>query len=366
MTTRIKVAIGVAVALVLALVVYASIRSRDKNLVRVTTAKVAKAPLVATVSCNGRVRARIKVDISSQVMGQIVTLAVVEGDHVKKGDLLLQIDKVQYDAGAQATQAGLDALFAQREADKFTREQAERDLERTKKNFEAHIESEQNLQKAQLAVDSAKANVVADERRIEQARANLLANKDSLKKTTITSPIDGVVTAKPVEQGENAIVGTMNNAGTVLLTVSDMSIVEGEMEVDETDIPHVKLRQKAKLTFDAYPDRTFDGVVTEMGGQPDPEVRARHRLVGRQLHRQGAGREPAVEHPARFLGVGQDRDGPARRRARDPDSRARRGRPGLARAPVGQEADAGARGGHGDCGRRACREEEGRRGRLSS
>jgi HlyD family secretion protein len=268
MTTRVKVAIGVGVAAVLGLVVYASIKSRDKNLVRVTTAKVAKAPLVATVSCNGRVRARVKVDISSQVMGQIVTLAVVEGDHVKKGDLLLQIDKVQYDAGAQATQAGLDALFAQRDADKFTREQAERDLDRTKKNFEAHIESEQNLQKAQLALDSAKANVVADERRIEQARANLLANKDSLKKTTITSPIDGVVTAKPVEQGENAIVGTMNNPGTVLLTVSDMSIVEGEMEIDETDIPHVKVGQKAKLTFDAYPDKKFDGAVTEIGGSP--------------------------------------------------------------------------------------------------
>lgn len=268
MTTRIKVAIGVAVALLLAVVVYASIKSRDKNVVRVSTAKVTKAPLVATVSCNGRVRARIKVDISSQVMGQIVTLAVVEGDHVKKGDLLLQIDKVQYDAGAQATQAALDALFAQREADKFTRDQAERDLDRTKKNFAAHIESEQNLQKAQLAVDSAMANERADERRIEQARANLLANKDSLKKTTITSPIDGIVTAKPVEAGENAIIGTMNNAGTVLLTVSDMSIVEGEMEIDETDIPQVKVGQKAKLTFDAYPDKKFDGVVTEIGGSP--------------------------------------------------------------------------------------------------
>jgi HlyD family secretion protein len=268
MTRRIKVAIGVAVAAVLILVVVASVVSRDKNVVRVSTAKVTKAPLVATVSCNGRVRARIKVDISSQVMGQIVTLAVVEGEHVKKGDLLLQIDKVQYDAGAQATQAGLDALFAQREADKFTREQAERDLQRTKKNFEAHIESEQNLQKAQLALDSALASERADERRIDQARANLLANKDSLKKTTITSPIDGIVTAKPVEQGENAIVGTMNNAGTVLLTVSDMSIVEGEMEIDETDIPQVKVGQKAKLTFDAYPDKKFDGVVTEIGGSP--------------------------------------------------------------------------------------------------
>jgi HlyD family secretion protein len=268
MSTRSRAAIGIAVVAILAVVVWASIVRKDKNLVRVTTVKVAKVPLVATVSCNGRVQAKTKVDISSQVMGQIVTLAVREGDVVKKGDLLLQIDKVQYDANAQATQAGLDALFAQRDADKFAREQAERDLVRTTKNFKASIESEQNLQKAQLALDSAKANVVADERRIEQARQNLLANKDSLKKTTIVSPIDGVVTAKPVEQGENAIVGTMNNPGTVLLTVSDMSVVEGEMEVDETDVPHVKLRQKATLSFDAYPDKKFDGVVTEIGGSP--------------------------------------------------------------------------------------------------
>jgi HlyD family secretion protein len=268
MSTRIKAAIAIGVVAILGIVIWASIARKDKNLVRVTTAKVVKAPLVATVSCNGRVQAKTHVDISSQVMGQIVTLAVREGDVVKKGDLLLQIDKVQYDANARATQAALDALFAQRDSDRFTREQAERDLERTKKNFEAHIESEQNLQKAQLTLDSSRAAEVADDRRIEQARQNLLANKDSLSKTTIVSPIDGVVTAKPVEQGENAIVGTMNNAGTVLLTVSDMSVVEGEMEVDETDMPHVRLRQKATLTFDSYPDTKFEGVVTEIGGSP--------------------------------------------------------------------------------------------------
>lgn len=268
MTTRIKVAIGVGVAAVLGLVAVASVKSRDKNIVKVTTAKVTKVPLVATVSCNGRVRAKTKVDISSQVMGQIVTLAVREGDLVKKGDLLLQIDKAQYDAGAQATQAGLDALFAQRESDRATREQAGRDYTREQKNFEAKITSEQVLQKAKLALDAAAANERATERRIDQARANLMGNKDSLRKTTLVSPIDGVVTAKPVEQGENAIIGTMNNPGTILVTVSDMSIVEGEMEVDETDIPHVKIGQKAKLTFDAYPDKKFDGVVTEIGGSP--------------------------------------------------------------------------------------------------
>ncbi|MCM3876907.1 MAG: efflux RND transporter periplasmic adaptor subunit [Thermoanaerobaculia bacterium] len=268
MTTRIKVAIGVGVAAVLGLVAFASVKSRDKNIVKVTTAKVAKAPLVATVSCNGRVRAKTKVDISSQVMGQIVTLAVREGDRVKKGDLLLQIDKAQFDAGAQATQAGLDALFAQRESDRATREQADRDYTREQKNFEAKITSEQMLQKAKLALDAAAANERATERRIEQARANLMGNRDSLRKTTLVSPIDGVVTAKPVEQGENAIIGTMNNPGTILVTVSDMSIVEGEMEVDETDVPHVKVGQKASLTFDAYPEKKFEGVVTEIGGSP--------------------------------------------------------------------------------------------------
>ncbi|HQR45808.1 MAG TPA: efflux RND transporter periplasmic adaptor subunit [Thermoanaerobaculia bacterium] len=268
MSRTVKWAIGVGVVLVLVLVVVASVRAREKNVEKVTTAKAAKEELVSTVSCNGRIRARVKVDISSQVMGQIVTLAVREGDEVKKGDLLLQIDKVQYDANAQAQQAALDALFAQREADRFNREQAERDFERVKKNFEAKIDSEQNLQKARLALDSAIASEKADERRIEQARQTLLANRDSLRKTTLVSPIDGIVTARPVEQGENAIIGTMNNPGTVLLTVSDMSIVEAEMEVDETDIPHVKLGQKAKLSFDAYPEKKYDGTVTEIGGSP--------------------------------------------------------------------------------------------------
>src|SRR3974377_2338715 len=107
MSSRLKWFIGAAVVIVLGVVVWASVVRKDKNLVKVTTTKVAKVPLVATVSCNGRVQAQRKVDISSQVMGQIVTLAVREGDVVKKGDLLLQIDKVHYDANAQATKAAL-------------------------------------------------------------------------------------------------------------------------------------------------------------------------------------------------------------------------------------------------------------------
>jgi HlyD family secretion protein len=268
MSRTLKLVLGIGLPAVAILIFVASVSSRDKNTVKVTTAKVARADLVSTVSCNGRIQAQTKVDISSQVQGQIVNLAVREGDIVKKGDFLLQIDKAQYDASARAQQAGLDALFAQRESDRATRAQAERDWDRTRKNFEAKISPEQELQKAKQALDVSVANEQLTERRIEQARAQLAGSKDSLTKTTLTAPIAGVVTAKPVEQGENAMIGTMNNPGTVLLTISDMSIVEAEMEVDETDIPHVKVAQKATMTIDAYPEKKFDGVVTEIGGSP--------------------------------------------------------------------------------------------------
>lgn len=268
MSSRLKWILGAVAIVVIVLVSVASVAGRDRNLTRVTTAKVGKSDLVSTVSCNGRVQAKTKVEISSQVMGQIVNLAVEEGDVVKKGDFLLQIDKAQYDASTKAQQANLDALFAQRESDRATVEQARRDWDRERKNFEARITSEQVMQKAKLALDAAAASLNATERRIEQARAQLLSSKDSLGKTTLVAPMNGVVTARPVEQGENAVVGTMNNPGTVLLTISDMSVVEAEMEVDETDIPNVKLGQKAKLTLDAWPEKKFEGVVTEIGGSP--------------------------------------------------------------------------------------------------
>ncbi|MCG3194704.1 MAG: Macrolide export protein MacA [Thermoanaerobaculia bacterium] len=268
MSSRLKWVLGGVAVLVIGVVIAASITQKDRNLPKVTTTKSAKADLVSTVSCNGRVQAKTKVEISSQVMGQIVVLAVREGDAVKKGDFLLQIDKAQYDANTRAQQAAIDALFAQRESDRATLGQAERDYNREKKNFEASISSEQIYQKARLALDGAKAQLQATEQRIEQARAQLAASKDSLSKTTLKAPINGIVTARPVEAGENAVVGTMNNPGTVLLTISDMSVVEAEMEVDETDIPRVKVGQKAKLTIDAYPDQKFDGTVTEIGGSP--------------------------------------------------------------------------------------------------
>ena len=360
MSSRLKWILGAVAVVVVALVIVASIVGKDRNLTRVTTAKVGKSDLVSTVSCNGRVQAKTKVEISSQVMGQIVNLAVEEGDLVKKGDFLLQIDKAQYDASTKAQQANLEALFAQRESDRATVEQARRDYDRERKNFEAKITSEQVMQKAKLQLDAAVASLNAVERRIEQARAQLLGSRDSLGKTTLVAPMNGVVTARPVEQGENAVVGTMNNPGTVLLTISDMSIVEAEMEVDETDIPNVKVGQKAKLTLDAWPDKKYEGVVTEIGGSPitksalGTDATAVNFKVKVQLKD-----PPAAIRPG-FSVVGGDRDRPSGRSPRDPDPGARRRRGVLAQARrEGEEAGADP-----DSVRHRQGQEEGRRGGL--
>ncbi len=271
MSKKTKIIIGVAVALGLAAILAFSLNGRDRNLPRVTTAKVEKVDLVAKVTANGKIQARRKVDLSALVMGQIVNLAVKEGDHVGRGQLLLQIDKAQLAAAAQGREASLAAMRHDLDAARATAEQAKRDYARAKGNFDAHILSEAEYQKARSALDTAQATLEATEQRMNEAVANLAGSRDSLSKTTVTAPIDGIVTALPVKEGEVTVIGTMNNPGTQLLTISDMGEVEAVMMVDETSVPQVKIGQRAKVNIDAYPNRKFDGMVTEVGSSPIPK-----------------------------------------------------------------------------------------------
>ncbi|MCM2314957.1 MAG: efflux RND transporter periplasmic adaptor subunit, partial [Thermoanaerobaculia bacterium] len=258
----------IVIVVVAAASVAIGMKQKDKNVKQVTTAKVEKDNLVSKVSSNGKIEAKRKVDISANVMGQIVNLAVREGDRVKKGDFLLQIDKAQLAASAAGAEAGLRALFADRDAARAALDNARRNFARAKANFDQGISPKADFDSAETSLRSAEASLDAAEKRIEQARANLVGARDSLSKTTITAPMAGIVTALPVEEGEVAVIGTMNNAGTKLMTISDMSVVESVMEVDETDIPNVKTGQKATVTIDAYPNRTFTGTVTEVGSSP--------------------------------------------------------------------------------------------------
>jgi HlyD family secretion protein len=234
----------------------------------VEAAAVVREDIQAKVTANGKVQATKKVDISATIPGQITMLAVKEGDRVAKGQLLLTIDSTNPRATARSTAFSMEALLQDEQSAQANLAQARTDLRRAEENFSARIIPEAELQRARTTVATAEAAAAAASRRVLQARATLEGAQDTLAKTQVRSPMDGIVTAKRVEEGEVAVIGIQNSPGTVLLTISDMSVVETELEVDETSIPSVKLGQEARVRIDAYPNQTFKGVVTEVGGSP--------------------------------------------------------------------------------------------------
>ena len=234
----------------------------------VSVAKVTLEDVVAKVTANGKIQAEKKVDMAALVMGQIVNLAVREGDPVKSGDFLLQIDKTHAAAEEAGSAAALSASQSQLDSARAALEQAQGDFARADENFRSGIIPAADYQHAEAALHTARAAYQTAQHQIEQSRAVLNASRDDLSKTTVRSPIDGIITALRIKAGEVTVVGTMNNPGTQLMTISDMSTVQAVLMVDETDTPAIALGQKAVLTLDSYPDRRFDGVATEIGSSP--------------------------------------------------------------------------------------------------
>jgi HlyD family secretion protein len=241
---------------------------RDTESVEVQVATVGREDLQAKVTANGKVQAQKKVDISATIAGQITHLAVQEGDRVRKGQFLLQIDSANPRSMARSSEASMEALLRDLESARAALEQARADFRRAEGNHRGGILSESDFEKVRTSLATAEAVAGASQRRVDQARATFEGARDLLSKTTIRAPMDGIITAKRVEEGEVAVIGVQNSPGTVLLTISDMSVVETEMEVDETSIPAVKVGQEARVHIDAYPNRTFTGVVTEVGSSP--------------------------------------------------------------------------------------------------
>jgi len=241
---------------------------RDGKGTEVQVGKVGREDIQAKVTANGKVQAQKKVDISATIPGQITHLAVKEGDVVKRGQFLLQIDPVNPRSLVRSTESSMQALLQDLEMARSNLTQARADYQRAKNNHDAKIISDSDFSRATTTLATNEATVSGAQRRVDQARATLEGVRDTLSKTTLHSPIDGVVTAKRVEEGEVAVIGVQNSPGTVLLTISDMSVVETEMDVDETSIPGVKLGQSARVRIDAYPNQTFDGLVTEVGSSP--------------------------------------------------------------------------------------------------
>ena len=249
-------------------IIGSSIYKKKHQATEVSVAKVKVQDVVGKVVANGKIQAENKVDLSALVMGQIVNLVVKEGDPVKEGDFLLQIDKKRAAAEEASSAAAVQASLADLESARAARDQAANDLERARKNHEAGIVPDADYQRAQSSYDGAKGAYQAAEQRIEQNRAIVNVNHDTVTKSTVRSPISGIVTSLRVKAGEVTVLGTMNNPGTQLMTISDMSTVQAVLMVDETDTPNIAVGQKAMLTLDSYPGRKFDGVVTEVGHSP--------------------------------------------------------------------------------------------------
>jgi HlyD family secretion protein len=213
--------------------------------------KVKKSDITSLVTANGRIIPKTDVKISAYVPAKIVKLPVEEGDEVRRGQLLVQLDITEY-------QAAVNQFKAQMASAKASLEQAQLFFTRKKELFEKKLTSQEEYDLAKTELDLAQA-------RYDQAEAALEEAKYSLSKTTITAPMAGVVTSLNAEEGEIVMIGTMNNPGTVIMTISDMSEIEAEVEVDETDIAEVRLGQEVKIEIDAYPDTSFKGKVAEIG-----------------------------------------------------------------------------------------------------
>lgn len=263
--TRKKAIIIAAVAVGVGAIVVANLRLSYEEAVRVEVAKVEKGRIVEKVSGPGVIFAEASVEISSSVMGRITDLAVKEGQSVRKGDVLLRIDDSQYRARLNQADAGHRGALARIELARARLEDAEQEMRRVTTLSEASLVSERELQSSRTAYAVAKADLDAARNGGDEARAGFVAADDDLAKTIIPAPISGTVTSLNVEQGEIAITGTMNNPGTVLMTISNLDTMEVRADIDETDVAKVHSGQTVEISVDAFADTLLAGTVSVVG-----------------------------------------------------------------------------------------------------
>jgi HlyD family secretion protein len=275
--------LGAAVVLaIVAGLAYANFAFRKKTGKEVTVEAIQARDLTSIVTASGKIQAKRTVNISADNMGRVTQLSVEEGDRVKRGQFLMQIDPRNLASAVQSGQAGQQAARSQLEQQRLSivtaRENlnlSREELKRQEELWAQQLTTKQALDQARNLVTVREAelrqreqDIRTQEQRIRQEGASLNQAQYNLSRARIESPIDGIVSRRNIEEGETVVIGTMNNAGTVLLTIADMSIIEAEVEVDETDIPSVRLGQVAKVTIDALPGREFTGKVTEIGNSP--------------------------------------------------------------------------------------------------
>lgn len=290
-----KIVIAVVVLVVLAGLVALSVRSSQSNVTTVTTSKVIREDLSSVVTGSGEITAKTYVNIGAQGFGKITKLYVKEGDTVKAGQRLAQLENVQSSADVNAQRATIDSAqkdldsseaaiqtsIAEVTRDKADLEQKTLDYKRAQELFSDKLIAKSDFDAKKAAYDVAVATLRADDTKVTQSKAQMASSSsrvaqanatlrklsDVLGKTEYVAPFDGIVTNLPVREGETVVIGIQNSPGSTLMTLADMKDVTAEVRVDETDIVNVKLGESADVTIDAMPDQTFKGRVTEIGDQ---------------------------------------------------------------------------------------------------
>ncbi len=288
-----KILIGVGILLVVVIVVAVTVIKSKQGDITVQTGKVVRNNIASVVTASGEIKPKTFVNVGANAMGRLISLPVKEGERVKKGQLLAQLENIQPEADMNATRASLDAAQADAAAAEAGMKTAQAALSLAQADFEqksldwqrgqslykdqlipkqdydsrkaAFEASSSNLEQAKIRIMQTKAQMEGSQRRIKQNQAQLTHASDVLAKTTYVAPYDGIVTNLPVRQGEMVVMGIQNAPGSTIMTISDMSVVTAEVKVDETDIVNVKLGQEAEVTIDALPKQKFKGKVTEIG-----------------------------------------------------------------------------------------------------
>lgn len=279
MSKRTKWGVGGAVVLAIVLIGGLSAAKGRNKATEVRIEEVERRDLVASVTASGQVQPQTKVDLASDITGRIVRLAVKEGDVVTRGQFLLEIDPSQYRAAVERAAAAVASARSQAASSRPSLDQARRNYARLLELKRANptLVSDEQVEQLKTQVDIAAAQLAAAQNGIAQASASLRDAQSLLAKTTIYAPMSGRVTRLNVREGETAIMGTLNKDAATLLTISDMSVLETRVKVDETDVSRIAIGDSTVIQIDAFPDTTFVGRVTEISNS---SVRGAGAAVG--------------------------------------------------------------------------------------
>ena len=266
MARRRRFVIASVIVVIVALVALSAVVRRGDSGVQVRLEEVQRRDLVATVTASGQIKPKTKVDVASDITGRIVTLAVEEGQWVTKGDLLLNIDPTQFQAAVSRAEAALSSARAAALQAQVNRDQAKRQLDRQLQLRQAdpNLVSQEQLEQAQQSFDVAEAVFRSQQHQVAQSQASLEEAQDLLSKTTLRAPMTGRVTRLAVEEGEVALASTFSRETGLLLTIADLSLIQIDVRVDETDVVRLTLGDSADVSIDAFPDTTFVGRVTKI------------------------------------------------------------------------------------------------------